>query len=41
MHESRWWEIIDKQQSDIYYNFNNLAECIGIEISILITDNKE
>ena len=26
MHESRWWEIIDKQQSDIYYNFNNLAE---------------
>ena len=26
MHESRWWEIIDKQQSDIYYNFNNLSE---------------
>ena len=26
MHESRWWEIIGKQQSDIYNNLNNLAE---------------
>jgi hypothetical protein len=29
MHESRWWEIIDKEQSDIYNNFNNLAELYG------------
>ena len=26
MHESRLWEITEKQQRDLYYNFNNLAE---------------
>ena len=35
MHESRWWEIIGKQQSDIYNNLVDIQSTINTSLTLV------